>query len=147
MALSDIETTLRNTPYGSIISFRSKDPSDTVLWSGTFQSMGTYRSVSNMIQPAAQNEAVRQVDSSVPQDYTTQTFLVITLDNNSSPTTTLAFSLDWITDGSLVVATEVTTVNIQVIDTRNEPQLIIDLLRLSSYQATILSTTITNTGS
>lgn len=147
MAVSDIEATLRATQIGSVITFRSKNPADTVLWSGTFQGVGSYAMVRQNGISAAYNEAVRQVDSSVPQDYSTLNYLVITLDNNSDVQTNQAFALDWITDGSLVVASEVTTVTLQVIDSKNTPQLIVDLLRLSGYSATITGTTITNIGS
>ena len=133
-------TSVSSITIGSTITFRSKDPTDTVVWKGTLEtSSASYRAVRGFSNPAQTNERVRQVDPTVPSDYTTLSYFLITVENNASIPTTVAFAEDWIVAGSLQVLTPGTQVKILVDDPANNSQAILSLLASAKYVAKIIS--------
>lgn len=132
-------TSVKDIDEGSMITFRSKNPNDTVLWKGTLESVGTYRSVRAYGNPDAYNKAVRQVDTSVSADLTDLTFFLITVDNNSTDPVMRVFADEWIESGSLNIIDLGNKVKIQVDDPNSNPQQILSILANAGYACKILS--------
>ena len=134
------ETSIKNVAEGSVVSFRSKNPNDTVIWQGTLESIGTYRSIRGYTNPTSYNEAVRQNDPTVPSDITSLTYFLITVDNNAELPIMQVFADEWITPGSLNKVSLGTQVTLQVEDPLNHPQTILSLLASAGYACKIIST-------
>ena len=132
-------TTVKEIEEGATITFRSKNPADLVVWRGTLESVGTYRSIRSHFNPAAYNEAVRQVDPSVPSDITTLTYFMVTVDNDATEPTMLVFAQEWIPSGSLAVLNLGNKVKIEVTDPLNDTQRILSILANAGYATKILS--------
>lgn len=133
-------TNIKDVEPGSMVTFRSKNANDTVLWRGVVEmNRGTYKSIRNYTNPAAYNQAVRQTDPTVPSDETTLNYFLITVDNNSSNPTTLVFAQEWIEPGSLVVITPGNKVTLQVDDPNNNTNQIISILANAGYSVKIVS--------
>ena len=131
-------TSVKEVDEGSTISFRSKNVVDTVIWKGVLESVGTYRSIRGYMNPASYNEAVRQVDPTVPSDVTLLTYFLITVDNDATEPTIQAFAQEWIEAGSLTVLDLGSKVTIQVDDPLNDSQRILSLLASAGYASKIL---------
>lgn len=129
---------VKDIDSGSTITFRSKKPNDTVAWVGTLESVGTYKSIRAYLNPAAYNEAVRQVDPSVPSDVTTLTYFLITVDNNANEPTVMVFASEWISNGSLNVVSLGNKVTIQVDDPNNNVTSILSLLASAGYACKVI---------
>lgn len=131
-------TSIKDVPEGSLITFRSKDPSDLVDWRGTLESIGTYRSIRDRINPASRNEAVRQTDQTVPSDVTQLTYFLITVDNEATQPTMMVFANEWITPGSLHIITLNNQVSIQIDDPNNDTPKILSILAGAGYSCRVL---------
>lgn len=131
-------TLVDDVPNGSMITFRSKNVNDTVIWRGRLEMVGTYNSIKRYGNTAAENQAVRQTDPTVPTDEKTLTYFLITVDNNSTETTERVFAQEWIQPGSLVVINPGNKVTIQVDDPNSDPLLIVSLLASAGYSSRIL---------
>lgn len=132
MSLDDIEP-------GTLISFRSKNVNDTVLWQGTLESKGTYRSIKHMFNPKAYNEAVRQSDATVPSDISLLHYFIITVDNSSTEQTTWVHAKEWIQAGSLAVVNLGNKVSLEIQDPLSNVQRIQSILANSGYKSKIIS--------
>lgn len=131
-------TLVDDVPNGSMITFRSKNVNDTVIWRGRLEMVGTYNSIKRYGNTAAENQAVRQTDPTVPTDEKTLTYFLITVDNNSTETTERVFAQEWIQPGSLVVINPGNKVTLQVDDPNSDPLLIVSLLASAGYSSRIL---------
>ena len=132
-------SSIDDVDIGAIITFRSKRADDTVVWRGTLESVGSYRSIRSHMDPASYNEAVRQTDPLVSSDVTTLKYFLITVDNSATNPTTLVFAEEWIEAGSLNVLTLGTKIKILVDDPNNNPQTILSLLANQGYACKIIS--------
>jgi hypothetical protein len=132
LTLSDVEA-------GATISFRSKNPTDQVVWRGTLESRGTFRSIRSYMDPRSYNEAVRQSDATVPSDVTLLNFFLITVDNQSTDPQIMVFAEEWIKDGSLIEIALAKQITIRVDDPNNDTQRILATLAEAGYSSTILS--------
>lgn len=135
MAVSSI----KNVEEGALISFRSKRATDTVTWKGTLESVGTYRSIKDRMNPSSYNEGVRQVDPSVPSDVTLLTYFLITVDNDATTPTMQVFADEWIVPGSLYVISPGSQVTVVVDDPKQDPTAIVSLLASAGYSSKIVS--------
>ena len=132
-------TSIKFATDGSNISFRSKNPNDTVVWKGVLESRGTYRSILGLENPAPYNQAVRQSDPSVPSDETLLSYFTITVDNDSSIPVTKVFADEWIQPGSLNEIALGNKVTLQVDDPLNNTQAILSLLASAGYACKVVS--------
>lgn len=131
---------VKDLEEGSMITFRSKNANDTVLWKGTLEMCaGTYRAIRSYMNPAAYNEAVRQSDPSVPSDVSLLTYFLITVDNDADQPTMQVFAQEWIEPGSLAVINLGNKVTLRVDDPHNDVQQILSLLASAGYSAKIVS--------
>lgn len=126
-------------PQGSIITFRSLNPNDTTTWIGTLESKGTYKSIRPYFDPAAYNQAVRQIVPTVSSDPTVLNYFLITVDNNAQQSTIQPFAQEWIDPGSLYIITPGNKVTVVVEDPLDDPQSILSLLASAGYSAKITS--------
>lgn len=131
-------TSIDTITPGAVITFRSKNVNDTVVWRGTLESKGTYRSILPYGDPRAYNEAVRQNDPSVTSDVTLLSYFLITVDNSGTTPTVQAFAQEWIEDGSLNEITVGNKVKLIVDDELSNPQRILSILANAGYSAKIL---------
>ena len=132
-------SSIRDVQEGSVVSFRSKNPNDLVFWKGTLESIGTYRSIIGLGNPAPYNEAVRQSDPSVSSDLTNLTYFTITVDNDSSNPTTQVFANEWIQPGSLHQVALGNQITVKIDDPKNNTQAILSLLAGAGYACKVLS--------
>lgn len=132
-------TSVKLATQGAVISFRSKDPTDTTNWIGTLESVGTYRSIRPYGDPRARNESVRQTDPSIPSDVTVLTYFLITVENNSTQPTTMLFADEWIEAGSLNEVLLGNQVKILVDDPGNNTQQILSILANAGYACRVIS--------
>ena len=130
---------IKDVEVGSIVTFRSKNANDTVVWKGTLEAIGNIRMARAYRDPRAYNEAVRQSDSGVPSDITLLTYFLITVDNDATVPTAQIFADEWITSGSLAVVTAGNKVTIEVSDPLNSPNQILSLLASAGYAAKLVS--------
>ena len=130
-------TSINDVTPGASISFRSKNPNDLVVWTGTLLSVGVYLSIRPYMDPTSYNEAVRQSDPSVSSDVTTLTYFLIQVDNNASEPDIQAFADEWITSGSLVVTTLGKSWTLVVQDPNNNVNPILSLLANAGYAVTV----------
>lgn len=122
----------------SVITFRSKNPVDTVLWKGTLIGTGIYEAIRSIMDPRAYNEAVRQVDNDVPSDVTLLNYFMIIVDNGATTPTTMVFAEEWLEPGSLAVINLANKVKLQVEDPFSNPQQILSILANAGYTCKIL---------
>lgn len=122
----------------SVITFRSKNPVDTVLWKGTLIGTGIYEAIRSIMDPRAYNEAVRQVDNDVPSDVTLLNYFMIIVDNGATTPTTMVFAEEWLESGSLAVINLANKVKLQVEDPFSNPQQILSILANAGYACKIL---------
>jgi hypothetical protein len=132
-------SSIRDITEGSVITFRSKNPNNTAVLRGTLESIGTYRSIRAYMDPRSENEAVRQVDSSVSSDVTTLLYFLVTIDNDATNPTVIAFANEWIEPGSLNVVSLGNQVKILIDDPNNDVQAILSLLANAGYACKIIS--------
>ena len=133
-------TTVSTLTPGTTIQFRSKNPNDTTVWIGTLEiPLASYNAIKSWLNPKSYNEAVRQVDSTVPSDATTLSYFMITVSNNATVPTTEIFAQEWIASGSLAVITPGNKVTIVVQDPANNTQAILSLLASAGYASTVIS--------
>lgn len=132
-------STIRDITEGTVITFRSKNPNNLVVYKGTLESIGTYRSIRSYMDPRSENEAVRQVDSSVSSDVTTLLYFLITVDNDATNPTTVVFANEWITPGSLNVVSLGNQVKLLIDDPNNDTQAILALLANAGYACKVIS--------
>lgn len=130
---------IRSLPYGTMISFRSKNANDTTLWTGTLIGTGIWASYSTAGSQAQYNEAVRQVDPSVPSDYTQLSYFQIVFSNNATKRPAL-FAQEWIADGSLSVISQSTVQTVNVDDPYDDSNRLLNYLRDGGYAAQLSST-------
>ena len=130
-------TSIESVPIGTMVTFRSKNANDTVVWQGTLEGIVTYSVARAYLDPRSYNEAVRQTDNTVSSDVTTLTYFIITVDNQASSPTTLVFADQWISPGSLAEISLGNQVTLIVTDTKNNPQLIVSILANLGYACTI----------
>jgi hypothetical protein len=134
-------TLVKDIEPGSMITFRSKNANDPTIWRGTLEiPTGTYKSIRRYGNPAAENQAVRQTDPTVPTDETTLTYFLITVDNDSTEKTERVFAQEWIQAGSLVVINPGNKVTLIVDDPNNDPLMIVSLLASAGYSSRIITT-------
>lgn len=122
----------------SVITFRSKNAVDTVLWRGTLIGVGIYESIRSIMDPRSYNEAVRQVDPDVPSDATLLNYFTIIVDNGASSPTVMVFAEEWLEPGSLTVISLANKVKIQVEDPFNNSTQILSILANAGYSCKIL---------
>ena len=132
-------TSVKDVAEGSTITFRSKNVNDPTVYLGVLESVGTYRSIRDRLNPTAYNEAVRQSDPTVSSDITALTYFLITLSNNQTEETMDVFADEWIAAGSLSVLTLANKVTVVVEDPNQNPQAIVSLLANAGYACTISS--------
>lgn len=125
-------------PYGTLISFRSKNANDSTLWTGTLISTGLYRSYREAGSQTSYNEAVRQRDPSVSSDYTTLSYFKITITNNMQERDVL-FAKEWIVDGSLKVISQDIVRTVSVDDPYNDSNRLLNWIRSGGYAAQLSS--------
>lgn len=123
----------------SMITFRSKNANDPTIYRGVLEMVGTYKAIRGYCNPAAENQAVRQSDPTVPSDETTLTYFLITIDNDASQKTERVFAEEWILSGTLAVIDPGNKVTIRVDDPKNDPLLIVSLLGSAGYKSRIIS--------
>ncbi len=124
---------------GTLISFRSKNANDLVVWQGTLEAVGTYNLIRDYANPAAYNQAVRQTDPSVPNDVTLLTYFLITVDNAASQPIKQIFADEWIQSGSLTQVNLGNFVTLQIQDPFNNSQTILSVLANAGYASKIIS--------
>lgn len=132
-------SSIRDVSEGAIISFRTKNPNDTVNWQGTLEAIGTLRAVQTYGNPAPYNEAVRQSDPSVPSDLSSLTYFLITVDNDSTSPTLSVFADEWILPGSLNEISLGNQVKLLVDDPKKDTQAILSLLASAGYACRLIS--------
>ena len=132
-------TSIKQATEGSIVSFRSKNPNDLVVWQGTLESIGTYRSIRSYTNPASYNEAVRQSDPTVSSDITDLTYFLITVDNQAEQPTMMVFADEWITPGSLNNGSLGNQIIVRIDDPLNNPQTILSILANAGYACKIIT--------
>lgn len=125
-------------PFKSIISFRSKKVSDTTLWTGTLIGRGVYESFRDDGSVQPYNEAVRQVDPSVPSDWTELSYFLIRIANNGTTRDAL-FAKEWILDGSLQVLTQSALQVVTVSDPYGDTNRLLNYIRSGGYSARLSS--------
>lgn len=131
-------TSVNDIDLGTIITFRSKNPTDTVLWRGSLLAKVTYDIAKAYENPAAFHQGVRQVDQTVPLDVKDLTYFIIKVDNDQSVATTKIYAQEWILPGSLSVVSVGNKVRLQVDDPKNNTQLILSILANAGYSAKII---------
>lgn len=130
-----MRTTLTLDMIGRKVSFRSKNSSDAVVWSGTITSIGSYVMASKQFDVTSYNAAVRQTDSGVSADPTTLTYFTLTLDNTTGTQSSQIFAAEWILDGSLTYTDLTAVVTVTVRDQPGADHTkILALLRSANYQ-------------
>lgn len=136
-----MSTTLTLDMIGRKVSFRSKNASDEITWSGTITSIGSYALASKQFDVTSYNAAVRQVDPSVSSDPTKLTYFTLTLDNTTASQSAQVFAAEWILDGSFTYTDLAALVTITVRDQATADHTrILSLLRSGNYQdCTIVS--------
>lgn len=127
-------TPLSSSLMGRTVSFRSKNSSDTTVYSGVIDGVVSYNMASKMCDVISYNAAVRQADPTVSSDPTALNYFVIKLDNTTGPQTDYIFAVEWIVDGSWTLTDLATIVTIEVSDlpTADHTQ-ILALLRSGNY--------------
>lgn len=132
MSVDDVDS-------GSIITFRSKNANDTVIWRGTLEmKSGTYKAIRGYGNPSSYNQAVRQSDPTVPSDETLLHYFLITVDNNADNATTVVFAEEWIEAGSLAVINPGNKVTLVVDDPNSNPTLIQSILANAGYTSRLV---------
>lgn len=132
-------TSVKDVDAGSLISFRSKNANDLVVWQGTLEAIGTYRLIRDYGDPRPYNEAVRQTDSAVPSDVTLLTYFLITVDNAANQPVKQIFADEWIQSGSLVQVNLGNYVTLRVQDPFNNTQNILSILANAGYSSKVIS--------
>lgn len=132
-------TSIKQVDPGTLISFRSKNANDLVVWQGTLEAVGTYRLIRDYANPSAYNEAVRQTDPSVPSDVTLLTYFLITVDNAANQPIKQIFADEWIQAGSLVQVNLGNFVTLQIQDPFSNVQTILSVLANAGYASKIIN--------
>lgn len=126
---------------GQSFTFRSKNPNDPIVYSGTIDKFVGPDDAAKYDNIVAYNKAVCLVDSTVPTDVDDiGTFFIFKLNNSSGSQIYYPFCADWVAEGSWTPLDIVATVLVEVLDTNTDHSLIISALSSAGYSnATIKS--------
>ena len=126
-------------PIGSMITFRSKRETDTVVWRGVLEGKVSYLIARGYEDPRSYNEAVRQSEPTIPSDVTLLDYFLVTLDNSAEVKETKAFAQEWIESGTLAIINPGNKVTILVQDPLSNPNQIVSLLASAGYKSKIVN--------
>jgi len=126
---------IKDVPLEARIAFRSKNPKNTVLWSGKLIGISTLSGVRGYGNLQPENEAVRQIDPSVPSDTSLLTYFLLEVHTQGQASKIYAFADQWIKAGTLQILDTVKRVSLIVEDPFNDPQRLVAYLASATYIA------------